>query len=238
MYTQKKENWVAVLKPSQSGKIVYVISAGQAFQDSIPASDLNKKVPRAAEWLSLAKSIAGYVCKDIAWADIKQHNEVTAQGDGTYILHFELNLVPGDHEITPENKFSIDLKWSCWSAEKSYFPKNVWDAARAAFLGKGLPVLINTAPRKEIHFGSVTIAKGVAAGYFYNEFDEEYAAYNQRIDFNVEARSFPELMRKIDEQENVLLGAIEKASKQIDEDEANGCLVSPDADPLCYWEFR
>lgn len=69
----------------------------------------------------------------------------------------------------------VDLKWSLWSKDSSY-----WDemnataqlkAVKAAFLG-GEPVKLVTAPRKEIRFGTVFVTKGCAMVEFSAVWDD------------------------------------------------------------------
>lgn len=72
-------------------------------------------------------------------------------------------------------KIRVDLKWSCWSVDKGHWDQyapGVWERMRAAFEGTQGPVEISTGPRKEIRFGTVTIEKGRASGYFYTEWDD------------------------------------------------------------------
>lgn len=130
-------------------------------------------------------------------------------------------------------KLQVDLKWSLWSEDRGYweeFAPGTWAQMEAAFLGSGPPVVVHTAPRKEIRYGSVTIAKGKAFGHFCHEWDElpELAdtlgavcneAFNETIPFSshlmepgtdwefgeigksIRARTFLQLMRKIDQEE-------------------------------------
>jgi hypothetical protein len=75
-------------------------------------------------------------------------------------------------------EFDIDLRWSLWTADEDGFAENdhnqkVLDAMKAAFAG-GRPVTVNTAPKKEIRFGSVDITKGTANVHFSFEWDEDY----------------------------------------------------------------
>jgi hypothetical protein len=136
--------------------------------------------------------------------------------------------------VIEREKVSVDLKWCCWSKHNStwdeYAP-GVWEKAEAAFKGEAGPVTVNTAPRKEIRYGSVTIYKGGAAGHFCCEWDsvEDLAdtlgttaddGFHEMIpcsvhlmepgmdwDFKVKARTFASLMRKIDNEEDSLLQA-------------------------------
>lgn len=84
-----------------------------------------------------------------------------------------------------KNEFSVDLKWSLWSIEKSYWneyqsynsentPEDLclWDIMEQAFLGKSDPVTIYTAPWKEIRYGTVIISEGKANVTFYTEWDD------------------------------------------------------------------
>lgn len=133
--------------------------------------------------------------------------------------------------VTPIS-ISVDLKWSCWSVAREYWDEyapNVWDQMEKAFRGEATPVTINTGPRKEIRYGSVTISKGEASGYFCTEWDDPesladtlgtvcdegfremipYSVHNMEPgmdwEFGVKARSFAKLMERIDAEENNLL---------------------------------
>lgn len=144
--------------------------------------------------------------------------------------------------VKPE-ELNVDLKWACWSADEGhwndYAPDGAWERIKQAFLGTAGPVTINTGPRKEIRFGSVTISKGHAEGYFCTEWDgvEELAdtlgtepddAFREMIpftwrnmepghewDFKVKARSFQRLMERIDKEEHNLLVHDEREWKYI-----------------------
>jgi hypothetical protein len=133
--------------------------------------------------------------------------------------------------IEPE-KVQVDLKWSCWIVDEGVwneYAPGVWERMRQAWSGEAGPVTINTGPRKEIRYGSVTISKGRAAGYFCTEWDgvEELAdtlktkcddGFHEMIprsvhtmepgmdwEFSVKARSFNKLMHRIDHEEDELL---------------------------------
>jgi hypothetical protein len=133
--------------------------------------------------------------------------------------------------VEPE-KVTVDLKWSCWSEDRGYWDEyapGVWDRMERAFKGEAGPVVVGTGPRKEIRYGSVLIEKGEASGWFATEWDEVHEladtlgtecddAFCEMIphtmelmepgvawDFRVRARKFPNLMRRIDNEENELL---------------------------------
>lgn len=133
--------------------------------------------------------------------------------------------------MKPE-EISVDLKWSCWTEDEGIwneYAPGVWDKMQKAFSGESGPVTINTGPRKEIRYGSVTIERGRANGYFCTNWDDchELAdtlgtecddAFCEMIphsihamepgidwDFSVKARKFVNLMRRIDTEENELL---------------------------------
>lgn len=127
---------------------------------------------------------------------------------------------------------SVDLKWSLWSQDQGVwddYATGVWQQMRDAFLGKTAPLVVKTAPRKEIHFGSVTVFKGGAKGVFTTEWDEvegladtlgvecdevfrdcvpfttENMAPGVAWDFKVKARKFESLMRRVDDENSRLL---------------------------------
>lgn len=122
----------------------------------------------------------------------------------------------------------IDLKWSLWSQDNGVWDEyapGVLKQMQDAFLGKTAPLVVQTAPRKEIYFGSVTISKGQAKGVFTTEWDEveeladtlgvkcdevfrecvpftmENMAPGVALDFLVKARKFESLMWRIEEEE-------------------------------------
>lgn len=78
-------------------------------------------------------------------------------------------------EAQPHSIVTVDLKWSLWAALafdwEDYAP-GVVARMRAAFEGTGPAVLVRTAPRKEIRYGSVFIHKGRADVDFYCVWDE------------------------------------------------------------------
>lgn len=140
--------------------------------------------------------------------------------------------------VEPESvKVSVDLKWSCWSEDKGIWDEyapSVYQQMEAAFKGETGPITVHTAPRKEIRYGSVTISKGNAEGCFSTGWDsvEELAdtldlGYSHALyemipystylgapgtdwDFQVKARTFRSLMRKIDQQETELMSKDER----------------------------
>lgn len=136
-------------------------------------------------------------------------------------------------EVVKPEEISVDLKWGCWTEDEGIwndYAPGVWDKMLKAFTGETGPVKIHTGPRKECRYGSVTIEKGKASGYFCTNWDECYEladtletecddAFCEMIphsvhmmepgmdwDFGyVKARKFVNLMRKIDNEENELL---------------------------------
>lgn len=136
-------------------------------------------------------------------------------------------------EFARPEEISVDPKWGCWTEDEGIwndYAPGVWDKMLKAFTGEAGPVKIHTGPRKECRYGSVTIEKGKASGYFCTNWDEccELAdtletecddAFCEMIphsvhmmepgmdwDFGyVKARKFVNLMRKIDNEENELL---------------------------------
>lgn len=141
------------------------------------------------------------------------------------------------------DQFKVDLKWACWSAHKgiwdNYIP-GLWDRMEKAFTGESLPVIVTTAPRKEIYYGRVVITKGKAEGNFSNGWDdlesladtlgttvtpdfEEAVPYSAILDergvdwdFKIKARLFASLMRRIDREEDNLINHSEREWKFIE----------------------
>ena len=69
-------------------------------------------------------------------------------------------------------EFEVDLRWSLWTITETEFPDRcLWRMVRA-FNGEMSPVVIRTAPGKEIRFGSVEIYSGGADVCFYLEWDD------------------------------------------------------------------
>lgn len=147
-------------------------------------------------------------------------------------------------EFVKPEKISVDLKWSCWTEDEGiwneYAPR-AWEKMLKAFTGKTGPVTIHTGPRKEIRYGSVTIEKGKASGYFCTNWDEcsELAdnlgtecddAFCEMIPHSIhlmepgidwdfgetKARKFINLMRKINHEESELLVIDEREWKYIE----------------------
>lgn len=84
----------------------------------------------------------------------------------------------------PTKSYTVDLKWSIWTTDENEFvgqeASQRWERIdlgekmRNAFLGTGPPIEINSAPRKEIRFGNVTIQKGGAVGEMKTSWGESY----------------------------------------------------------------
>lgn len=133
--------------------------------------------------------------------------------------------------VKPET-ISVDLKWSCWTEDKSVWDEyapGVYQKMADAFTGKSKPVEINSGPRKEIRYGCIVISKGQATGHFCTEWDDAESlaetlniepddAFREMIpfsshnmepgmdwEFKVKARKFTTLIRAIDKEENKLL---------------------------------
>lgn len=91
---------------------------------------------------------------------------------GRFVIEGEFPVPP-----VPPEEVSVDLKWSLWCRHEEdieeYAP-GLPARMRAAFSGDGPPLLIHTAPRKEIRFGSVRISKGGAEVEFSFEWDEPH----------------------------------------------------------------
>tara|TARA_Y100000034_G_scaffold131492_1_gene192356 strand:- start:6870 stop:7499 length:630 start_codon:yes stop_codon:yes gene_type:complete len=76
----------------------------------------------------------------------------------------------------PTQAYTVDLKWSIWTTDENEFVGtgtttsqrryriDLGEKMRNAFLGTGPPIEIQSAPRKEIRYGNVTIKKGGAVG--------------------------------------------------------------------------
>jgi hypothetical protein len=147
-------------------------------------------------------------------------------------------------ETELSGEVSVDLKWSLWSQDQEIWEQyapGVWERMRDAFLGKTGPLMVRTAPRKEIHFGTVTVSKGTAKGVFTTEWDEleglaetlgvecddlfrecvpfttENMAPGVAWDFDLKARKFGSLMRRVDEENSTLLERDERAWKSLEE---------------------
>lgn len=145
--------------------------------------------------------------------------------------------------LVKPKEISVDLKWSCWTEDEGIwndYAPGVWETMLKAFTGETGPVTIHTGPRKELRYGSVTIEKGKASGHFCTNWDDcnELAdtlgtecddAFCEMIPHsihlmepgmdwefsNLKARTFVNLMRKIDNEENELLVMDEREWKYI-----------------------
>ena len=135
--------------------------------------------------------------------------------------------------VAEPEELRVDLKWSCWTTDKGIWDEyapGVWDRMAAAFNGTAGPVRVMTGPRKETRYGSVLVSKGGAEGHFVCMWDElnELAdtlnteaddAFAETIpfsshsmepgmdrDFDCKARKFERLMRRIDAEEDGVIG--------------------------------
>lgn len=128
----------------------------------------------------------------------------------------------GSGEIRDNYTASVDLKWSLWSKDKSYWEAHapgLWDWMREWFEAStddgnpesaGLsdaPRVIHTAPWKEIRFGTVEFQPGEAKVHFWSEFDDDCEQEAPDYRETIEAETFEELMAKIDEVEERLIEA-------------------------------
>lgn len=84
-----------------------------------------------------------------------------------------------------QKKFNVDLKWSAWTTDESIwmdYAPSVYTELKALAIGDS--ITINTAPRKECRYGSVTIERRLrdkyrrdtwrAFGHFTAEWDSPY----------------------------------------------------------------
>ncbi len=75
------------------------------------------------------------------------------------------------------NEATVDLRWALWYADPYYWDDNapgVYDQMILAFCGMTAPIRIHTAPKKEIHFGEVTIGDGYATVEFHTHWDSPW----------------------------------------------------------------
>ena len=118
----------------------------------------------------------------------------------------------------------VDLKWSLWSKDKSYWEEyapGAWDWMRQWFDASiddgnpesaGLndrPRIIHTAPRKEIRFGNVEFQPGQAKVTFWAEYDDDVHEEPPYFCETIEAETFEEAMALIDEIEERIIAAEE-----------------------------
>ena len=141
----------------------------------------------------------------------------------------------------------VDLKWSLWSADKETWEErapSVWSQLEE--MTPGDSSTIESAPRKEIRYGSVTIERTsegwTAHGWFDDRWDEipslrevlnipeeeegllaellPYAGEGEpgiRVDVDVRADTLEELMKEVDEVENELLSRADLAWRGLEE---------------------
>jgi hypothetical protein len=92
---------------------------------------------------------------------------------GDVLLTFEtLAYAPS---APPTDEVSVDLKWSLWSADEATWEEcapDIWVKMLAAYLGVAQPLVVFTAPRKEIRGGRVTIRPGAAEVSFRCTWDD------------------------------------------------------------------
>jgi hypothetical protein len=213
--TQTLSGWV-LIPVSEDSKTVLSELYAQDY-------DTLKPSERAFESESVTTAIAHVrdVCRDL-----KIGMSVCGKKTSPTIRLWWSPVVP-----TPVTNLSVDLKWSCWTEDRSIwddYAPGVWEKMEAAFRGLTDPVRIDTGPRKEIRYGSILIEKGSAQGYFCTEWDDidslaetlgttdpsfietiPMSSHNLEPgidwDFKIKARKFSCLMRKIDTEENNLL---------------------------------
>lgn len=108
--------------------------------------------------------------------------------------------------------FYVDLKWALWSADVDYWREHAPQTTEhliAAFNGAfdefGDTLVIHTAPRKEIRFGTVTIdpKANLVVVEFRAEFDDDEPQY-ERDEFLLPG-TLHELLVRVDEVERRLL---------------------------------
>lgn len=80
-----------------------------------------------------------------------------------------------EEKIVVTEKFHIDLKYSLWTVDASTWNKlapGMIEKIKTAWKGESVPIMIHTAPKKEVRYGTLTISKGRAIGHFRTEWDE------------------------------------------------------------------
>lgn len=190
--------------------------------------------------------------KYVVTVPIKATQRVLVQADSAEeakekVLRAEIDSELGEmqfQEVDPDGPWEVeqqheiirvDLKWSLWSKDKDFWDERApgaWD--ELANLAPQCGVVIKTAPKKEIRYGTVTVERQqdgwVARGVFsacwddveslgdtLNVPEEELEALSEvvprtmdgeiglDIDFDVSATTLEELMSKLDECEAQLL---------------------------------
>jgi hypothetical protein len=106
---------------------------------------------------------------------------------------------------------TVDLRWSLWSANKGTWDDDepgAWDYIKGQAL-RGNCVVVNTAPWKEIRFGTVDIRHAQRDGFvawatFRSEWDDGTSDVVGECE--VWAKTFRSLMYQIDQLEVELIG--------------------------------
>lgn len=115
--------------------------------------------------------------------------------------------------------FAVDLKWSLWSVAEEYWEEYAPEALahlRAGFAGAfeehGDTLVLHTAPRKEIRYGTVTLdpRADTVRVTFRAEFDEgeEPPAVWESAEFPLPA-ALAELLAQVDEVEDRLIAQVQ-----------------------------
>ena len=114
--------------------------------------------------------------------------------------------------------FAVDLKWSLWSAAEEYWEEYAPEALahlREGFAGAfedGGTIVIHTAPRKEIKYGTVTIdpCAGFVTVAFRSEFDEGEVppAVYESAEFPLPG-TLAEFLAQVDEVEDRLIDQVQ-----------------------------
>lgn len=107
--------------------------------------------------------------------DVAKGMKMTAEETGTNFMTLSKTYLPDPIE------FEVDLKWGLWDTDESIWEdcegesgKEIYQKMREAFKGEGAPVTIQTAPRKEIRFGTVDIYEGGASVKFHTHWDSPW----------------------------------------------------------------
>jgi len=166
---------IITIQPAGSGVTFNLVEGDRAVLDALYGCDT-----AAADPADLVVTY-GPTLADPA-AQVREVLEGANRGGGTLRLASfdgERLVIEGGFAPAPvePDVVDVDLKWSLWSADEETFEEYAPGIAarmRAAHSGEGKPLLLRTAPRKEIRFGAVLISKGTAEVEFSFEWDEPH----------------------------------------------------------------
>lgn len=187
MAKQKKQkwqvetrNWIGVRKYGLMFRGARLNSRGNWTRKA-------ENLPGYVQDYLLLKSGAGYTYLEGVTPKVLEREGVHIQRGGAldfkFVVEIEVPTVtkPG----VPFKDYHIDLKWSCWTTDAGIwddYAPDAYAAIKDALQGKGDPIRIYSAPKKEIRYMTVEIVPVGKSAQIYAicraEWDEQYDIEN------------------------------------------------------------